>query len=183
MSGLSPWQQLLLGSQRWGCGRAPPPCRCCLERRGLLGRLPTHPALSLDLPLYKGRTIPEGSLKGRLWTGRRGITISAHPHSCFTGQRGRRQGRGGSGTLSQLLPGEAFLPGGPAHVGRDTSPPVSPTPLLSPSPALPEALLPTVSLTMATYHSHWTLAALPFPSLALTLPPPGHSPAGWPWCL
>lgn len=27
-----------------------------------------------------------------LWTGRRGITISAHPHSCFTGQRGQRQG-------------------------------------------------------------------------------------------
>ena len=27
------------------------------ERRGLLGRLPTHPALSPDPPLYKSRTI------------------------------------------------------------------------------------------------------------------------------
>lgn len=29
------------------------------ERRGLLGRLPTHPALSLDPPLYKGGTMPQ----------------------------------------------------------------------------------------------------------------------------
>lgn len=29
------------------------------ERRGLLGRLPTHPALSLDPPLYKVRTMPQ----------------------------------------------------------------------------------------------------------------------------
>lgn len=176
MPGLSPWQQLLPGSQRWGCVEGPPPpCRCCLERRGLLGRLPTHSALSLDLRLYKGRTIPQGSLKGRRWTRRRGITISAHPHSCFPGQRGQRQGHGGTRTPSQLLP--RGLPSwGPCTCGKGHPFPFSPTPPLSPWPALPEALLTTSSLTMATCPPHWTLAAPPFPNLALILPPPGQSP-------
>lgn len=163
------------------CGRTPPPCRCCLERRGLLGRLPTHSALSLDLRLYKGRTIPQGSLKGRRWTRRRGITISAHPHSCFPGQRGQRQGHGGTRTPSQLLP--RGLPSwGPCTCGKGHPFPFSPTPPLSPWPALPEALLTTSSLTMATCPPHWTLAAPPFPNLALILPPPGRALAQWPWC-
>lgn len=59
MLGLLPWQQLLLGSQRLGGGEEPLlHADAAWERRGLLGRLPTHPALLLDPLLYKGRIIP-----------------------------------------------------------------------------------------------------------------------------
>lgn len=72
------------------------------ERRGLLGCLPTHPALSLDLPLYKGGTIRQAltereTRRRTRGTGRREITINAHPHSCSLGRRAR-VGRGGNGT-------------------------------------------------------------------------------------
>lgn len=53
------------GKSEVGGVEGPLPHADAAWRGGLLGRLPTHPALSLDLRLYKGRTIPQGSLKGR----------------------------------------------------------------------------------------------------------------------
>lgn len=62
------------------------------ERRGLLGRLPTHPALSLDPPLYKGGTIPQAltereTMRRTEGTGR-GRLPSTPTRFCSTGQRG-----------------------------------------------------------------------------------------------
>lgn len=42
MPGLSPWQQLILGSQRWGVWNSLSPGRCCLGEKRPLG-LPAHP--------------------------------------------------------------------------------------------------------------------------------------------
>lgn len=77
---------------RGGGGAAPPPCRCCPGRRGLLGRLPTHRALSLDPPLYKSGTIPEALTERETMRRTGGTGEGGHrqcpSHACPAGQRG-----------------------------------------------------------------------------------------------
>ena len=134
-----------------------PHADAALERRGLLGRLPTHPALSPDPPLYKGGTIHQAltekeTMRGLEGTRRRVIAISAHPHTRSLG-RGARVGEVGTDPSSLLLLREnppflgalGYAPVScPAQVGGNTLLTCVPHPHPSSLPTLPEALATTL---------------------------------------
>lgn len=181
------------GRQRWGRVKYRlPHANAAWERRGLLGRLPTHLAMSLDPPLYKGGTIPQALIEretmrrtsgdweedwrgwggdGEGWGGRLPSMPTPIPAPLSLG--GQRQGRGGNGALSTPPPGrDASLPGGPwlwaelpCISGKGHPPDLCPPPIIPASPhCVPEALPTTSSLTVATTHPYWTHATSPFPS-------------------
>ena len=153
-----------------------PHADAALERRGLLGRLPTHSALSPDPPLYKGGTIHQAltekeTMRGLEGTRRRVIAISAHPHTRSLG-RGARAGEVGTDPLLTPPPGgEHSLPGGPwlcanelpCPSGRGHPPDLCPPPPPLWSSHAPGGPCYHPSLVIAITHPHW---AHPGPSPA-----------------
>ena len=125
------------------------------ERRGLLGCLPTHPALSLDLPLYKGGTIRQALTEKETRRRTGGDREEGDYHQCpppllLTGQKGQSWVRWEWNPSQLLLPGrgvgEDSLPGGPwlwANELPYTSGKEHPPDPCPPTPALRSSLLTT----------------------------------------
>lgn len=79
MPGLSPWQQLVLGSQRWGLWKGPSPMQMLPREKRPLGP-PAHPPgfVTPSLSLQRRNNSP-GLAERETIDRRRGITIGAHP--------------------------------------------------------------------------------------------------------
>ena len=130
------------------------------ERRGLLGRLPTHPALSPDPPLYKGRTIRQPLTEKETMRRTGGDQEEGDCHQCpppppLPGQRGLESVRWEQTPFSLLLLGKnapflgALGCGLPCPSGRGHPPDLCPPPQPSSLPTLQEALPTTSSLITA----------------------------------
>lgn len=164
MPGLSPWQQLLLGSQRWGLWKGPSPMQMLPGEKP-----PAHPPgfVTRSLSLQRGNNSPG-------LTEREPIDPEEGDYHRCPPPTPASLGRGAGDRGEVVVNPSGLLLGGPAHVWVGTPlPPHAPHPS-SPWCALPEALLSTSSLwppVSPTGH------LLPCPCLALILPSPGRPPA------
>lgn len=127
MPGLSPWQRLLLGSQRWGLWKGPSPMQMLPGEKRPLGPPAHPPGFVTRSPSLQRQNNTPGLTERETMNREEGDYHQCPPP--IPASLGRGAGDRGEVVVdppSQLLPGEASLPGGPAHTLS------SPTLLLSP---------------------------------------------------